>query len=91
MENVVIYFMPIWNILQPWAFGSFVAIWYIFLHFGILHQEKSGNHELADNCYNLHRVRIYNNFSNYTFLTIFYERKKFRSMWILMFHSKSPR
>jgi hypothetical protein len=26
-----------------WPFGNLVAIWYIFPHFGILCQEKSGN------------------------------------------------
>jgi hypothetical protein len=26
-----------------WPFGSIVVIWYIFPHFGILYQEKSGN------------------------------------------------
>jgi hypothetical protein len=40
--------MPIRNISGPfgiyvlWAFGNLVAIWYIFLRFGILCQEKSG-------------------------------------------------
>jgi hypothetical protein len=42
------YFVAIWNILQP--LGIFMAIWYIlwlfgnfFPHFGMLHQEISGN------------------------------------------------
>jgi hypothetical protein len=35
--------MVIWYIL--WQFGYVVAIWYIFPHFGILCQEKSGNPE----------------------------------------------
>jgi hypothetical protein len=26
-----------------WQFGDFVVIWYIFPHFGILYQDKSGN------------------------------------------------
>jgi hypothetical protein len=43
-----IYFLVVWNILR--SFGVFyghlenvVVIWYIFPHFGILCQEKSGN------------------------------------------------
>jgi hypothetical protein len=35
------YFTVIWYIL--WPFGSVVIIRYIFRHFGILCQEKSGN------------------------------------------------
>jgi hypothetical protein len=40
--------MTIWPILRPLEIFYchlvyFVVIWYIFLHFGILHQEKSGN------------------------------------------------
>jgi hypothetical protein len=35
------YFTVIWYIL--WPFGNVVLIWYIFPHFGILCQEKSGN------------------------------------------------
>jgi hypothetical protein len=47
MENAGIfnvhleYIMVIWNIL--WPFGNVVVIWYIFPHFGIVCQEKSGN------------------------------------------------
>jgi hypothetical protein len=47
MEKVGIYyghlecFMAIWNIL--WLFCYLVAIWYIFLRFGKVCQEKSGN------------------------------------------------
>jgi hypothetical protein len=33
----------IWNILRP--FGNLLVIWYIFPRFGILCQEKSGNHD----------------------------------------------
>jgi hypothetical protein len=40
--------MTIWSILRPLEifYGhlvNFMVIWYIFLHFGILDQEKSGN------------------------------------------------
>jgi hypothetical protein len=35
------YVIAIWYIL--WSFGSFVVIWLIFTHFGILCQDKSGN------------------------------------------------
>jgi hypothetical protein len=47
MENAGIfyghleYFTVICNI--SWPFGNTVVIWYIFPHFGILCQEKSGN------------------------------------------------
>jgi hypothetical protein len=45
---MLLYFMSIWNILQEYgifngAFVIFVVIWYVFLSFGILYQEKSGN------------------------------------------------
>jgi hypothetical protein len=46
--KLLIYFMAIWNML--WTFGIFydhlvhlAFIWYIFLGFGIVYQEKSGN------------------------------------------------
>jgi hypothetical protein len=47
MENVG-KFMVILNIFYSfwyllWTFDKFVAIWYIFLRFGIFGQEKSGN------------------------------------------------
>jgi hypothetical protein len=47
MENIG-NFKTIWSILWPLEifFGHlvyFVVIWYIFPHFGILYQEKSGN------------------------------------------------
>jgi hypothetical protein len=35
------YFTVIGDFL--WPFGNVVVIWYIFTHFGILCQEKSGN------------------------------------------------
>jgi hypothetical protein len=35
------YITAIWCILGP--FGNSVVNWYIFPHFGILYQEKSGN------------------------------------------------
>jgi hypothetical protein len=35
------YFTAIWYTL--WSFGNVVTIWYIFHHFEILRQEKSGN------------------------------------------------
>jgi hypothetical protein len=40
--------MEIWSILRPFEISSghliyFMAIWYIFSHFGMLQQEKSGN------------------------------------------------
>jgi hypothetical protein len=44
---MMVYFMVIRNILRSfgifWPFGNVVVIWYIFTHFGILCQEKSGN------------------------------------------------
>jgi hypothetical protein len=55
IENIIIlyghleYTTAIWNILRP--FGIFyghwylVVIWYIYPHFGMLYQEKSGNPE----------------------------------------------
>jgi hypothetical protein len=36
------YFTVIWYIL--WSCGNVVVVWYIFYRFGILCQEKSGNH-----------------------------------------------
>jgi hypothetical protein len=36
--------MAIWYIL--WPFGNVAVIWYIFLRFGILCQEKSGNPDI---------------------------------------------
>jgi hypothetical protein len=43
--KMLVYFMAIWNnftvILR--SFRNVVVIWYIFQHFGILHEEKSGN------------------------------------------------
>jgi hypothetical protein len=41
-------FLDIWSILRPFDifYGHlvcFLVIWYIFPHFGILYQEKSGN------------------------------------------------
>jgi hypothetical protein len=47
MENAgtfyghVEYFTAIWYIL--WPFGNVAVIWFIFPHFGVLGQEKSGN------------------------------------------------
>jgi hypothetical protein len=46
--KILVYFMTIWSILRPLEilYGHlvyFVVIWYIFPHFGILDQEKSGN------------------------------------------------
>jgi hypothetical protein len=47
MENLgihydhLVYFKAFGNILGRLVY--FVVIWYIFPHFGILHQEKSGN------------------------------------------------
>jgi hypothetical protein len=44
------YLMAIWNILRPFGIyfmaimvTDLVVIWYIFVRFGILYQEKSGN------------------------------------------------
>jgi hypothetical protein len=47
--KILVYFMTIWPILRPLEiFYShleyFVVIWYISPRFGILYQEKSGNH-----------------------------------------------
>jgi hypothetical protein len=44
------YFTANWYIV--WAFGNFLVICYIFPHFGILYQEKSGNPVL-----NIHREK----------------------------------
>jgi hypothetical protein len=41
----LLFSLAIWNTLQP--FGNLLAIWYIFLSFGILFQEKSGNPDLG--------------------------------------------
>jgi hypothetical protein len=41
MDVLNTYITAIWNIL--WSFGNLVAIWYIFPHFGIVGQDKSGN------------------------------------------------
>jgi hypothetical protein len=49
LENVYIfnghleYITDVWDI--SWPFGTFVFIWYIFSGFGIMYQEKSGNHD----------------------------------------------
>jgi hypothetical protein len=48
--KILVYFMTIWPILRPLElfYGLLVyfgVIWYIFPHFGILDQEKSGNPE----------------------------------------------
>jgi hypothetical protein len=40
------YFTVIWFIL--WPFGNVVVIWYIFVRFGILCQEQSGNPDHQD-------------------------------------------
>jgi hypothetical protein len=47
--KMLIYFMANWNILRTFGIFyvhlvEFVFIWYIFSGFGIMHQEKSGNH-----------------------------------------------
>jgi hypothetical protein len=39
--NELEYCMAIWSILQ--LFGIFMVFWHIFLRFGMLNQEKSGN------------------------------------------------
>jgi hypothetical protein len=47
--KMLVYFIVIRNILRSfgicilWPFGNVVVIWYIFLRFGILCKEKSGN------------------------------------------------
>jgi hypothetical protein len=45
---MLVYFMAIWKILLTFGifyghFADLAVIWYIFPHFGILYQEKSGN------------------------------------------------
>jgi hypothetical protein len=64
--KMVVYYMAVWSILRPYVILGghlvyFVVIWYIFLRFGILYQEKSGNtgHVTADACAK---------FSNHTFV-----------------------
>jgi hypothetical protein len=52
LRKILVYFMTIWSILRPLEifYGhlvNYVVIWYIFLRFGILDQEKSGNPDLA--------------------------------------------
>jgi hypothetical protein len=49
--KIFVYCMTIWSILRPLEIlfdhlVYFVVIWYIFLHFGILDQEKSGNPDM---------------------------------------------
>jgi hypothetical protein len=49
--KILEYFMTLWFILGPLEifhghFGIFCGNWYIFSCFGILDQEKSGNHDL---------------------------------------------
>jgi hypothetical protein len=53
----LVYSMALWNIVRTFGifyghFGNLVAILYIFPHFGILCQEKSGNPagELTSSC-----------------------------------------
>jgi hypothetical protein len=43
MENVGNFFHHLEYFTVIWPFGNVVVIWYIFPHFGILCQEKSGN------------------------------------------------
>jgi hypothetical protein len=49
MEKVGVLSANLENVMaishSSWTFGSLVTIWYIFPHFGILCQEKSGNPE----------------------------------------------
>jgi hypothetical protein len=52
--RVLVYCMTIWSILRPLEIFHghsvyFVVIWYIFPRFGILDQEKTGNHGLRSN------------------------------------------
>jgi hypothetical protein len=51
LRKTLVYFMTIWSILRPLEIFYvhlvyFVVFWYIFPCFGILDQEKSGNHVL---------------------------------------------
>jgi hypothetical protein len=39
----LVYFMAIWYSLC--FLVSFIGFWYIYFHFGVLYQEKSGNPE----------------------------------------------
>jgi hypothetical protein len=60
--KILVYFMTIWSNLRPLQifFGHlvyFVVIWYIFIRFGILDQEKSGNPVLNAARLTLCRVR----------------------------------
>jgi hypothetical protein len=53
--KILIYFMAIWSILQPFGIFydhlvQFVFIWYIFPGFGIMSQEKSGNPAMKRDC-----------------------------------------
>jgi hypothetical protein len=53
--KMLIYFMAIWSILQPFGIFhdllvQFVFIWYIFPGFGIMPQEKSGNPAMKRDC-----------------------------------------
>jgi hypothetical protein len=42
---MLVHFMLIWNMLWPFGifYRKFVVVWYIFPHFGMLCQDKSGN------------------------------------------------
>jgi hypothetical protein len=61
------HFTAIWYILLP--FGTSVLIWYVFFHFGMLHQEKSGNP-------GTHPVRIINSIINVAFHSIWPVKKR---------------
>jgi hypothetical protein len=47
MENVGIFYVRLEHLTAiwytSWSFGNVAIFWYIFHHFGILCQEKSGN------------------------------------------------
>jgi hypothetical protein len=40
---MLVYFMAIWNMLRPSGIFYGIFIWFIFPHFGLFYQEKSGN------------------------------------------------
>jgi hypothetical protein len=51
--KIWLYFMAILVLVSPFVafyllLVYFVVIWYIFSHFGMLHQEKSGNPGLSE-------------------------------------------
>jgi hypothetical protein len=60
--NMLVYFMDIWSIYGQLVYV--VVIWYIFPHFGMLYQEKSGNPVVRAS------VSCFNEINNYLVLIV---------------------